>query len=117
MRAHRIANFPRVCALCLFDGSNHDARRGQCSRLFGQGAAERLHCRVVHILTTQLAQEPTHLGNLLLVPPPLLGALLQHLGPSRDTRWPSGRARRTGDRTLAARSQRGPPRWAGRLLD
>src|SRR5712691_8479089 len=64
VRPYGIANLARVRALGLLDRLDHDVRRRQRTRLFGQATAERLHELVVDLLTAELAQQAAHLGDV-----------------------------------------------------
>src|SRR5207249_1311599 len=105
----------RVGALRLFDRVDHDARRWQSTGLFGQRSAKGFHSLVVHdhALAAILSQQSPHLDDIVFVTSALLGALLQHVGATRD---PTGYWRTAQPWCAQARSQWRPwahrPRWA-----
>jgi hypothetical protein len=108
--AHGIGDLARLDGLALLDGLDHDPRRGQRTRLFRQTATEVLHEGVVDLLAAVLAQQLTHLEDVVLVAAALVGTLLEHAGAVRRTH------RATHRRTAWARSTHARPQrtWTHR---
>src|SRR5207253_3899457 len=86
---HRIGNSAWFGAPGFFDRLDHDARRRQSARFFGQSATERLHELVVDLLATVLGQQLPHFDNVVFIAPALIGPLLEHVGPARRSTGPT----------------------------
>jgi hypothetical protein len=73
----------------FFDRLDHDARRRQGTRFFGQSATERFHELVVDLLAAVLSQQLAHFDNVVFVAAALIRPLLEHVGPARRPTWPA----------------------------
>jgi len=107
---HRVTDLAWFCAARFTDCLDHDVRRRQRASLFGETATERLHEVVVDFLAADLSQQAPHLGDVLLVTPPLLSPLLEHGRAAGRTAWTdawrTARSRRTHTWARRARSHR-----------
>src|SRR5260370_3414956 len=81
VRAHGIGDAAWLGALGHFDRLDHDVRRRQRARFFGQSATECFHEPVVDLLAAVLGQQLTHLENVVFIPPTLIGPLLHPFPP------------------------------------
>jgi len=115
VRSHGVADVARLGALRLADGVHDDMWRRQGASLFGEPATEGLHELVVHFLAAELGEQAPHLGDVLVVTPSLIGALLEHRGaawrPTRPTHWRPAQSWCTHARSHRSRPHRPGRAW------